>query len=173
MKGYAAVSPSDDTLRQGDPGAAGGEVERVEAGPVLEDVIGRVGFSPGDLEGVDKLFTRKVEDDPLWMERVIDLTWRVFPASAPVQDSFTLYDGTVARVRQTPLRADMQVEHSPQVRSYEVILPAAQAPRRVMLDGNSLGEITNQGKNGWRMDADSQTLHVMFRATNFDLNVDK
>jgi alpha-D-xyloside xylohydrolase len=102
-----------------------------------------------------------------------DLIWRLFPASAPVQDSFTLYDGTVARASQKPLQVEVHVEQSPLVRGYEVILPAARAPRRVLLDGNSLAEITNEGKSGWRMDADSHTLHVKFWARNFDLNVDK
>lgn len=104
-----------------------------------------------------------------------DLTWRVFPASAPVQDRFTLYDGTAARVSQTPLQAEVQVEHSPQARRYEVIVPAVRAPHRVMLDGNSLGKLedSEEGKNGWRMDADGQSLRVLFRAKNFDLHVDK
>ena len=62
------MSRSDNTLRQGDPGAAGGEVERIETGPVLEDVVSCVGFAPGDLEGIDKLFARKVEDHPLWVK---------------------------------------------------------------------------------------------------------
>src|ERR1700748_2260806 len=71
VKRYAALSHSDDTLRQGFPGAASGEVERVEAGPVLKDVVSCVRFAPGDLESIDKLFARKVEDDPLWVKRVV------------------------------------------------------------------------------------------------------
>ena len=71
MNRYAALASSDDALRQRDPCATGGEVDRIETGPVLQDVVGGEGFGPGDLEGVDKLIAREVEDDPLRMERIV------------------------------------------------------------------------------------------------------
>jgi hypothetical protein len=46
-------------------------VDRIEAGPILEDVVGGERLGPGDLDGVDELIAREVKDDPLRMERII------------------------------------------------------------------------------------------------------
>jgi alpha-glucosidase (family GH31 glycosyl hydrolase) len=104
-----------------------------------------------------------------------NLTWRVFPADAPVQDSFTLYDGTVAQANEEPSQIDVRVDHSPAVRHYEVILPESQAPHEILLGGKSIAEMhdsNGQSENtGWRMDPDSRTLQVFFSAADFDLSV--
>jgi len=106
-----------------------------------------------------------------------DLTWRVFPDAVSVQDTFTLYDGTVAKANEKPLRIEVRMEHSPTVRHYDVTLPATRAPRGVILSGKPLSEITdaNAGaeKEGWRMSADGRTVHVLFHADNFNLNIDR
>ncbi|MGH9581304.1 MAG: glycoside hydrolase family 31 protein, partial [Bryobacteraceae bacterium] len=95
-----------------------------------------------------------------------DLTWRIFPASAPVQDSFTLYDGTMGQASEEASRIEVRVEHSPVVRHYEVILPATRKPRDAMLAGKPLS-------TGWRMDARNRTVHVLFQARDFDLDIDR
>ena len=104
-----------------------------------------------------------------------DLTWRVFPADRPVQDSFTLYDGTMAKADESASQIEVRVEHSHATRHYEVILPASRAPREVMLAGKSMNAMGRSNerseKTGWRMDPGSQTLHVFFQAGDFDLNV--
>ncbi len=106
-----------------------------------------------------------------------DLTWRIFAASGSVQDTFTLYDGTVARAGEEPSRIDVHVEHSPAARRYEIVLPALRTPRKVILAGEPLSKINatnnSNGKAGWRMDPGSQTLHVSFQAGDFDLNIDR
>lgn len=103
------------------------------------------------------------------------LTWRVFPADAPVQDSFTLYDGTVAQANEEPGRIEVRVEHSPAVRHYEVILPESQAPHEILLGGKSIAEMHDSNgqneKTGWRMDPGSRTLQVFLSAADFDLSV--
>lgn len=105
------------------------------------------------------------------------LTWRVFSATAPAQDSFKLYDGTVAQASQQPSRMQVRVTHSPIVRHYEIILPAIHTPQAVILDGKPLDEIKSisgrMGKTGWQLIPDSRTLHVFFRASDFDLSVGK
>ena len=68
---HAAMGCGDDPVRERNPGASGGDVDGIEAGPVLEDVVGGVGVGPGDLEPIDKLFAREVDDDPLRMERIV------------------------------------------------------------------------------------------------------
>ena len=100
-----------------------------------------------------------------------DLTWRIFPSSAPVHSRFTLYDDTTIEGNQEAARIEVHATHSPVERNYEVILPAAQTPHRVTLDGKSL--TSSNAKTGWRMDPDSQILHVLFRARDFDLNVNR
>jgi alpha-glucosidase (family GH31 glycosyl hydrolase) len=106
-----------------------------------------------------------------------DLIWRIFPASAPVQNSFTLYDGTVANGSEDSSRLELRVEHSSTIRRLELILPATRAPREVMLSGKSLTEIKNandrNGEMGWRMDSDKQTLHVLFQARDFDMRIER
>ena len=106
-----------------------------------------------------------------------DLTWRIFPASASVQDSFMLYDGTVAQASEDPSRIEVRVEHSPVLRHYEVVLPATRIPRRVTLAGKSLTEInpaeSGNGQTGWRMNSGTQTLHILFHSGDFDLNIDR
>jgi alpha-glucosidase (family GH31 glycosyl hydrolase) len=104
-----------------------------------------------------------------------DLTWRVFPASSPVQDSFTLNDGTVANSSEEPSRIEVRVEHSPGARKYEVILPASRAPREVTVGGKPVPEIDKAGgraeQTSWRMDAASQTLHVLLQSGDFHLTI--
>jgi alpha-glucosidase (family GH31 glycosyl hydrolase) len=104
-----------------------------------------------------------------------NLTWRVFPAEASVQNSFTLYDGTVAQANEEPSRIEVRVEHSPVVRHYEVMLPVSQAPHEVLLGGKSITEmhdLNGQSENtGWRIDPGSGTLHVFLSASDFDLSV--
>lgn len=95
-----------------------------------------------------------------------DLTWRIFPASAPAHDTFTLYDGTVAEASEASSHIEVRVQHSPEVRHYEVILPATRKPRNVVLAGKPLS-------TGWRLDAHSQTLHIALQARDFDLSVDR
>lgn len=104
-----------------------------------------------------------------------NLTWRIFPAAGPVQESFTLYDGTVAQANEEPSRIDVRVEHSPAVRHYEVILPESQTPHEILLGGKSIAEIDDsKGQSdttGWRMNAETRTLQVLFSAADFDLSV--
>ncbi len=104
-----------------------------------------------------------------------DLTWRVFPASVPTQDSFTLYDGTVALVHQDKFRINVRVEHSPLVRQYELTLPIAGRPREVTLAGEAVGEIDDAGrrvrKTGWWLSKEDGTLHVSLLKDNFEVNV--
>lgn len=95
-----------------------------------------------------------------------DLTWRVFPASAPVRDRFTLYDKTTGETSQTRSRLEVRVEGSPVIRHYRVIVPAARQPRTVMLDGKRM-------KTGWTMDAGSHTLQAQFQARDFVLDIDR
>ncbi|MGI8770050.1 MAG: glycoside hydrolase family 31 protein [Acidobacteriaceae bacterium] len=103
------------------------------------------------------------------------LTWRVFPASAPAQDTFTLYDGTVATARQDPSRIDVQVAHSPVTRHYELVLPAARKPSGVTVTGQALTELDDasyrSGKTGWWLDSGSATLHVFFSQNNFEVSI--
>lgn len=104
-----------------------------------------------------------------------NLTWRVFPASAPFQDSFTIYDGTVGEVNDEASQIEVRVEHSPSVRRYQVILPGSYVPHEVLLGGKSIAEMHDSNgqseKTGWRMDAESRTVQIFFSAANFDLSV--
>jgi alpha-glucosidase (family GH31 glycosyl hydrolase) len=102
-----------------------------------------------------------------------DLTWRVFPAASAAQDSFTLEDGTVATASGEPRRTEIRVEHSPVVRNYQVIVAAAHTPREVTVDGKPIRQIDNAGEQeGWRMDPNGQTLHVLLKGDNFDLRIE-
>lgn len=104
-----------------------------------------------------------------------DLTWRVFPTPDPTQDSFTLYDGTVAVARQDPSQIRVQIEHSPLPRQYEVILPVTSKPRDVTVAGKALSELDAGGyqarKAGWWLNSDDDTLHVFVSKDNFELNI--
>ncbi len=104
-----------------------------------------------------------------------NLIWRVFPASVPSHDSFTLYDGTSAIARQDAAETSVQVENSPSVRRYEVVMTATNKPRKVTVSGESLSALNAEEyrdhKNGWRINANDRTLHVRFSGTNFKLSV--
>jgi len=106
-----------------------------------------------------------------------DLTWRVFPAATTIRDSFTLDDGTVATSTEEPSRIEVHLEHSPVLRNYEVILPTNKPPREVKVSGALLTKLEEhkeqKGEPGWRMDTESHTLHVFFKAHDFILSVNK
>ena len=68
---HAAMTSSDHPMRERHPRSTGREVERIDSGPVLNDVFCRVRFCPGDPESIDKFLSRKIEDHPLRMERII------------------------------------------------------------------------------------------------------
>jgi alpha-D-xyloside xylohydrolase len=103
------------------------------------------------------------------------LIWRVFSATAPTRDSFSLYDGTTAQADQEPSEIEVRVEHSPTIRHYEVILPGTYVPRAVLVGGESIAEILGPNdqseRSGWRMAKDKQTLHVFLEAADFDLTI--
>jgi hypothetical protein len=69
--GCRAAVTSSHTMRERDPRSSGWEAERVDSGPVLNDVFCRVRFCPGDPESIDKFLSREVEDHPLRMECVL------------------------------------------------------------------------------------------------------
>jgi alpha-D-xyloside xylohydrolase len=108
---------------------------------------------------------------------ISNLVWRVFPASGPVQDDFTLYDGTRAVARQDALGMSVSVEHSPAARQYEVVLPMTSNPRSVTVAGKALRKLDaagdQAGETGWNINSDDGTLHVFFPADDFTLNVTK
>jgi alpha-glucosidase (family GH31 glycosyl hydrolase) len=104
-----------------------------------------------------------------------DLHWRVFPAGVPTHESFVNYDGTTAKADQDAGTFQVAVEHSPTVRPYEVILPLAKLPREVTLGSKRLGQLDDVGyrarEQGWWLNTDAGTLHVLFLADNFILEV--
>lgn len=106
-----------------------------------------------------------------------NVTWRVFPATTPFQNSFTMYDGTLGEVNEEASQIELRVEHSPAIRHYEAIFPIPYVPSEVLLDGKPIAEI--QGSNGdskttgWRMEKETGTLQVFLSAANFDLSVRK
>jgi alpha-glucosidase (family GH31 glycosyl hydrolase) len=104
-----------------------------------------------------------------------DLTWRVFPADAPFQDRFAIFDGTVGEVNEQASQTEVRVERSPGVRRYQVVLPEGHAPRQVLLGGKPLAEMRDSGgqsgTTGWQMDPEDRTLRVVFSAIDFDLSV--
>jgi alpha-glucosidase (family GH31 glycosyl hydrolase) len=106
-----------------------------------------------------------------------NLTWRVFPASGLVQDNFTLYDGTTAVANQSSSEISVGVEHSPEVREYEIVLPMTEIPRAVTVAGKPLSKLDDEGyqshESGWRLNRDDGTLHVFFEGDDFKLHVAK
>lgn len=104
-----------------------------------------------------------------------NLIWRVFPASTSVQDSFTLYDGTVATVRQDSSRINVRVGHSPLVRRYDLTLPVTSTPREVKIAGAFLNKLDEAGyrarKTGWWFNPASGALHVLCLRDNFEIDV--
>lgn len=104
-----------------------------------------------------------------------DLTWRVFPSTAPVQDTFTLYDGTVATARQDSSRIEVRVAHSPHPREYELMLPATRKPQEVRVSGRVMHELDEAGyrsrKAGWGLDEGNGTLHLFFSQTDFEVSI--
>ena len=61
------------------------------------------------------------------------------------------------------------------IRPYEVILPSTPHARQVSLTGKPLTHLDDSGyrarKQGWWMDATEGTLHVLFVADDFVLDV--
>jgi alpha-glucosidase (family GH31 glycosyl hydrolase) len=104
-----------------------------------------------------------------------NLTWRVIPAYGSAHDSFTLSDGTRASVSQESSRIEVHGQGSPVIRQYQVILPAAGAPKEVVLSGESLERLDDIGyrvhKRGWWLSPDQRTLRVLFSSDNFTLAV--
>jgi alpha-glucosidase (family GH31 glycosyl hydrolase) len=103
------------------------------------------------------------------------LTWRVFPASTPARDSFTLYDGTRAMASQYSSEIIVRVSRSPLARKYDVILPATHTPSEVVLDGarlQEMGRAQYQARNtGWWLDKETDRLHVLFSRSDFTLKI--
>ena len=89
--------------------------------------------------------------------------------------TFVNYDGTRATADQNAGAFRVKVEHSPVIRSYEVILPSNAPPRQVILTGKPLIQLDDSGyrsrKQGWWMEAAEGTLHVLFAADDFVLDV--
>ncbi len=104
------------------------------------------------------------------------LIWRIFPTAETAERSFALYDDTLAKVTQTRARTEIQVGHAGAARRVELMLPAGQKPRRIVLGGKSLLEISGAseggGKVGWWMDAASHTLRIVFQARDFEVGID-
>jgi hypothetical protein len=103
------------------------------------------------------------------------LRWRVFPATGAAHATFVNYDGTSATADQNPTQFRVKVAHSPVMRSYEVILSSNVPPRQINVDGRVLIRLDDSGyrarKQGWWMDSTEGTLHVLFVADDFLLNV--
>jgi alpha-glucosidase (family GH31 glycosyl hydrolase) len=101
-----------------------------------------------------------------------DLTWRLFGTSMPAHSSFVLGDGTIADAVADPARIEIKVRQSSAVRRNEVIMPASDAPHEVLLAGRRLAQMNAVGKSeGWRLDATTNTLHVVFQSGDFDLTI--
>src|SRR5271169_573097 len=64
------VAGRDCTQREGLPDAAGGRLDGILAGPILNEVVSSVRFAPRDANAVDGLRLRQIEDDPLRMQRI-------------------------------------------------------------------------------------------------------
>jgi alpha-D-xyloside xylohydrolase len=106
--------------------------------------------------------------------RVHDLIWRVFPASHASTSTFRLWDGTSASAEQDSSHARIRVENSPMQRHYEVILPSTHEPRRILLGNAPLPQLSvdhESNEQGWRLDANDHTLHVIANKDNFDLDI--
>jgi hypothetical protein len=103
------------------------------------------------------------------------LRWRVFPATGAAHTTFVNYDGTSATAGQSSAQFRVKVEHSPVMRSYEVILSSnAPPPDRLMwmADFSFASTIRDRArKQGWWMDSTEGTLHVLFVADDFLLDV--
>lgn len=126
---------------------------------------------------VDERIETLAQDLAAGKYRTLDnsLTWRVFPAAGPSQTSFTLYDGTRAIAEQESSQIQVKVERSPVIRQYEIVLPAATAPREVTVSGQRLDRLDDSGyrarKKGWWLDSAKGTLHALFLAGQFTLSV--
>lgn len=120
-----------------------------------------------------------VQDLPVDKDRALtrDLTWRVFPSSTPARDRFTLYDGTLAVASQDRSEISVEVEDSPLVRQYEVVLPLSDKPHAVTVGRKPLNELDEGNKRshkaGWWMDSKDGALHVFLSGDDFRLNVTK
>jgi alpha-D-xyloside xylohydrolase len=102
------------------------------------------------------------------------LIWRVFPSSSPARDSFTLYDGATVSIEEQA--GSVRVEgDSPTIRQYDIVVPASTARREVLLSGQRLEKLDSAGyharSKGWWLNPDEKTLHVVFVADRFSLEV--
>ncbi|MBZ5667346.1 MAG: hypothetical protein LAO30_22435 [Acidobacteriia bacterium] len=104
-----------------------------------------------------------------------NLTLRVIPAAVPSDDDFVLADGTRASVRQRDSSVEVRGQGAPLARQYEVVLSATGVPARVLLSGERLERLDDIGyrvrRKGWWMSVDQHTLHVLFSASDFALEV--
>jgi alpha-glucosidase (family GH31 glycosyl hydrolase) len=105
-----------------------------------------------------------------------DLIWRVYSSTAPVQQSFRLFDGTLAAVDIATSSTRITVSGAPLLRNYEVIVPVRTIPKEVVLNGKRLGEVrlgpNGEQKAGWSMAQGDHCLHVFLHGDNFVLEID-
>lgn len=103
------------------------------------------------------------------------LIWRVFPASRPTKDSFTLYDGTQVTAETSSRMIQVRCVNARKLRDYEIIVPASQEPRLIELSGQTLAILDGGGhrgrKKGWWLNSDGRTLHVVFTSDDFVLKI--
>jgi len=103
------------------------------------------------------------------------ITWRVIPVPGSFRDDFTLYDGTKMLVNQDSFSTEVKGEGSPVLRQYELILPVAEAPGKVLVSGEKLGRLDDPGyrahKTGWWLSSDKHSLHVLFLRKDFTVRV--
>lgn len=104
------------------------------------------------------------------------LIWRVFAPSAlsASKGSFTVYDGTKASTEQDSSRILVKGESST-IRQYEIVVNLEQPPHEVILAGKALEKLNDSGylahKTGWWFNSDAKTMHALFLASDFALEV--
>lgn len=103
------------------------------------------------------------------------LIWRIFPASKPTTDRFTLYDGTQVIADTGSRMIQVTCGRSRKVRDYEIIVPSSEETKYVELSGQVLAKVNQNGsrggKRGWWLKSDDRTLHVAFATDNFVIKV--
>ena len=112
-------------------------------------------------------------EDPHLLEG--PLVWRAYLSATPdASGDFQLPNGTAAHFQQHDGTADVRGSSAVQ-RDYEVIVRTKLAPTEVMLDGKAFPHYSKPAGNTratqWWWNPNSNEVHMLFHASNFDVQV--